>query len=146
MEQLKISTRAKDERIDLKLHPKRPALPTKMSDAAEQDVQKFLKKTGVLSKKGKEQINDHDLSRLLPGQWLNDEIINFYGQMLVERSAESEATKENKKQKFLNVHYFNTFFWTKLLDPGYEKARLAKWTKKVNMHQILFLVCLLKLF
>ena len=32
----------------------------------------------------------------------------------------------------LNVHYFNSFFFEKLSQEGYEKARLAKWTKKVR--------------
>jgi len=33
----------------------------------------------------------------------------------------------------LSVHYFSTFFWTKLEKDGYEKGRLAKWTKKVDI-------------
>ena len=63
-------------------------------------------------------------------EWLNDEIINFYGQLIMARSMEAEATKENKS-KVLNAHVFNTFFWPKMKS-GYEKGRLAKWTKKVR--------------
>lgn len=79
-------------------------------------------------------MNDQDLSRLKPGQWLNDEIVNFYGAMILGRS---EGCKENpgkggaNGKKALNVHYFSTFFWSKLKE-GYEKSRLAKWTKKVS--------------
>jgi hypothetical protein len=29
------------------------------------------------------------------------------------------------------VHVFNTYFMTKLLEMGYEKSKLNKWTKKV---------------
>lgn len=54
--------------------------------------------------------------------------------MILERS---EACKENPgangRKKPLNVHYFNTFFWSKLHGEGYERARLAKWTKKVQL-------------
>ena len=72
-----------------------------------------------------------------PGQWLNDEVINFYGSMILARA---EASKENpavngvnpRKRKPLDAHYFSTFFWSKLKGEGYEKARLAKWTKKVS--------------
>jgi Ulp1 family protease len=79
---------------------------------------------------------DTDIARLQPCQWLNDEIINFYGAMILGRS---EGSKENPaingvahgRRKPLNVHYFSTFFWSKLWNEGYEKARLAKWTKKV---------------
>jgi sentrin-specific protease 1 len=95
---------------------------------------------GVVSKFAREQVTDRDLSRLKPGQWLNDEIINFYGQLIM---SQSDACKENPsvngvngvkivgKKKMLSVHYFSTFFWSKLKGEGYEKGRLAKWTKKV---------------
>lgn len=68
--------------------------------------------------------------RLRPGQWLNDEVINFYGEMLMARAEES---KENSKQGILNAHYFSTFFWSTLTQKGYEKGRLAKWTKKFDL-------------
>jgi sentrin-specific protease 1 len=57
--------------------------------------------------------------------------------------ARSEASKENpgsqrngkttKKARFLDVHYFSSFFWSKLTKEGYEKGRLAKWTKKIDI-------------
>lgn len=65
---------------------------------------------------------------MLPCQWLNDEIINFYGAMILERA---QNNKEN--DKFLKVHYFSSFFWSKLKSAGYEKGRLAKWTKAVRV-------------
>jgi sentrin-specific protease 1 len=40
-----------------------------------------------------------------------------------------------RKNKPLNVHYFSTFFWSKLKGEGYEKGRLAKWTKKFDLFQ-----------
>lgn len=66
--------------------------------------------------------------RLKPGQWLNDEVINFYGALILARSEEAQKGKS----KALDVHYFNTFFFAKLEDLGYEKARIGKWTKKVG--------------
>lgn len=77
-----------------------------------------------------------------PGQWLNDEVINFYGALLLCRSESSKesAPKTNGdltdgpiegRRAPLNAHYFSSFFWPKLTQDGYEKGRLAKWTKKV---------------
>ena len=102
-------------------------------------------------------MTDRDLSRLLPSQWLNDEIINFYGQMILSRSNTAQkkkglsmgangvngvngvngfskgcATRGKLGSMILDVHYFSTFFWSKLKGDGYEKGRLAKWTKKVS--------------
>jgi sentrin-specific protease 1 len=113
-----------------------------------------------VSKTGREQVADRDIARLRPCQWLNDEIINFYGQLILSRS---ESQKENAtptpadghingfvngikgkgkgraeipEKKSLDVHYFSTFFWPKLTGDGYEKGRLAKWTKKVLISNI----------
>jgi sentrin-specific protease 1 len=65
---------------------------------------------------------------LKPAQWLNDEVINFYGALIMARSEESKKSNG----KILDAHYFSTFFFAKLEDPGYEKARIGKWTKKVS--------------
>ncbi|KAG5341382.1 hypothetical protein C0989_011093 [Termitomyces sp. Mn162] len=102
-------------------------------DDAQVDI--ILKKRGVVSKYAREQVNDTDLSRLQPGQWLNDEIINFYGALLLGRSDESKENPPKQKvngSQVLNIYYFSTFFWPKLKE-GYEKGRLAKWTKKVDI-------------
>lgn len=84
----------------------------------------------------REQVSDTDLSRLRPSQWLNDEIINYYGAMIQKRSDLARGAKENagvKGKQILNVHYFSSFFWSKLKSAGYEKGRLAKWTKSVRL-------------
>ncbi|KAL5535201.1 hypothetical protein ACEPAF_3295 [Sanghuangporus sanghuang] len=132
LEGLTLRTRSKNEHIKDRLHPKRKPIPERLPSDAEREVNALLRKRGVVSKAGREQVSDADLARLMPGQWLNDEIINFYGQLIVDRAAEAEAAKENEKGKLWNVHYFSTFFWPKL-QSGYEKGRLAKWTKKVDI-------------
>ena len=142
LDQLQISARAKDEEIERRLRgPKRTPLPDRLPAEDDSEVDSFLAMRGIVSKFAREQVTDRDLSRLTPGQWLNDEVINFYGQLIM---SQSDACKENPgvngvngvkvvgKNKMLNVHYFSTFFWSKLKAEGYEKGRLAKWTKKVS--------------
>ena len=128
---MKLSQRRRDLDIEERLRPKLiPPTPLPPEDDARVDV--LLRKRGIVAKFAREQVSDNDLCRLRPSQWLNDEIINFYGAMILARS---EECKENppktriKGRKVLNVHYFSTFFWPKLKE-GYEKGRLAKWTKK----------------
>ncbi|RKP39788.1 hypothetical protein BJ085DRAFT_43705 [Dimargaris cristalligena] len=65
-------------------------------------------------------ISGSDLRTLTDGQWLNDEVINFYVSMIVERSKTSDTLPQ--------VHTFNTFFYAKLRDEGYSKVR--RWSKK----------------
>ncbi|EIM92773.1 cysteine proteinase [Stereum hirsutum FP-91666 SS1] len=119
------------------LQSRAKGLPTSLKPAEEAQVKAILSKQDVVSKCLREQVAAKDVKRLKPGDWLNDEIMNFWGAMILERS---EAMKENstagateEEGKILNVHYFSTFFFTKLVHPGYEKSRLAKWTKRFDI-------------
>jgi sentrin-specific protease 1 len=125
--------RLKDERINQRLRPKAVPLPTSLPPADDAEVTALLKKSGVIAKVARETVSSSDIARLRPGQWLNDEIINFYGALITAR-AEEKDKKESLRGKPLSVHCFSTFFWPKLCDDGYEQGRLAKWTKKVSCY------------
>ncbi|KAF7794126.1 hypothetical protein EIP86_005256 [Pleurotus ostreatoroseus] len=139
---LRQAARLKDEEIEQRLRPKPLPLPDELPPEAEAEVDALMRRRGVIAKCVREQVSDKDLVRLRPGQWLNDEIINFYGQLIMSRSEAARGDKENKGKEVvgkggrkapLNAHYFSTFFWTKLKDAGYEKGRLSKWTKKFDL-------------
>ena len=72
-----------------------------------------------------------DLRLLNPGQWLNDEVINFYMAMLQERADNDLIEVDGKKKKRRDIHCFNSFFYAKLGD-DYAKSRIGRWTKKVQ--------------
>ncbi|XP_044500131.1 ubiquitin-like-specific protease ESD4 isoform X2 [Mangifera indica] len=63
------------------------------------------------------------LQCLRPGAWLNDEVINVYLGLLKER-------EKRDPQKFLKCHYFNTFFYKKLVsgNNGYDYKAVKRWT------------------
>eukprot|EP00066_Takifugu_rubripes_P030908 XP_011620174.1 PREDICTED: sentrin-specific protease 1 [Takifugu rubripes] len=63
-----------------------------------------------------------DLQTLSNLNWLNDEVINFYMNLLVERS---------QKPNLPSVNVFNTFFYPKLRKSGYCAVR--RWTKKMDI-------------
>lgn len=63
-----------------------------------------------------------DLQTLSNLNWLNDEVINFYMNLLVERS---------KDPSLPSVNTFNTFFYPKLRSSGYSAVR--RWTKKMDI-------------
>jgi sentrin-specific protease 1 len=128
-DRLRLSARHRDEAIEKLLRPK---LPKALPPDADEQVRLLLCKRGNISKIARESVSDRDLSRLLPCQWLNDEIINFYGAMILTRSESNHKADHPTKRKILDAHYFSTFFWPKLQNEGYEKGRLAKWTKKVR--------------
>ncbi|EIW64905.1 cysteine proteinase [Trametes versicolor FP-101664 SS1] len=137
LDQLRLSRLAQDEEIEERLRPKRKPLPASLPPADEAAVDALFRRSGVISKIAREQVSQEDIVRLQPCQWLNDEVINFYGQLILTRAEES---KENPgagggagRKKPLNAHYFSTFFWSKLKGQGYQKARMSKWTKKIDI-------------
>lgn len=79
----------------------------------------------VLMSKFNLSISRHDIQTLQwnPLTWLNDEVINFYMELLAERSRSNE--------KMPKVHGMNTFFLKRLLENGYSGVR--RWTRKVDI-------------
>jgi Ulp1 family protease len=76
-----------------------------------------------------------DISKLLPGQWLNDEVINFYGVMVMRRNQAATERRQKKQplegdEDLLDVWVFSSFFFEKLCNAGYQGVK--KWSKKVS--------------
>ncbi|KAH8100526.1 cysteine proteinase [Cristinia sonorae] len=131
LERLQAAQAEKNKKIDQRI---RPPFPTSLPPEADAQVDKYLRSRGKVWKCAREQVGEQDLSRLRPGQWLNDEIINFYG-ALIQQSSEENKENDVAGMKRPKVHQFSTFFWSKLKSSGYEKGRLAKWTKSFDIFQ-----------
>ncbi|XP_060054543.1 sentrin-specific protease 2 isoform X3 [Erinaceus europaeus] len=78
----------------------------------------------ILSSAFKLRITRGDIQTLKNYHWLNDEVINFYMNLLMER---------NKKQGYPTLHAFSTFFYPKLKSGGYQAVK--RWTKGVNLFE-----------
>ncbi|XP_062296209.1 sentrin-specific protease 2 isoform X3 [Scomber scombrus] len=84
----------------------------------------------VLSAAFKLRITQRDLGTLQEGGWLNDEVMNFYLSLVMERCS-SQATG-------LRVYSFSTFFFPKLRGGGGGgqtggHAAVKRWTKAVDL-------------
>uniref|UniRef100_UPI003D9C95FF sentrin-specific protease 5 n=1 Tax=Danio rerio TaxID=7955 RepID=UPI003D9C95FF len=66
----------------------------------------------------KHTLSLEDLSTLDDQNWVNDQVINMYGELIME------ATNHT-------VHFFNSFFYRQFVAKGYEGVR--RWTKKVDL-------------
>lgn len=79
------------------------------------------------------RITRKDIETLKKLNWLNDEIINFYFRMIVERSKETDNLP--------SVYATNTFFYSKLTSKGYKKVK--RWTRKVDIfsHTLMLIPC-----
>ena len=82
--------------------------------------------TGTIVSAFNVDIRKHDIHTLENGKWLNDEIINFYSQLIMQRA-------KTFSDSYPDVHVYNTFFYQTLSSSGYAKVR--KWSKKVWFFQ-----------
>jgi len=80
-------------------------------------------------------IKYEDLQRILPGQWLNDELINCYMSIINDES-------KKKENNYPKVHCFNTFFNVMLLNngKGYSYQRVSKWTKTFDIFALDYVI------
>ncbi|KAE8878634.1 hypothetical protein PF005_g16177 [Phytophthora fragariae] len=83
----------------------------------------------VLINKYNVGITRRHLQVLLPGVWLNDEVINFYYQMMSDR----DEALVNAGVLSKRSHFFNSFFFTKVSENGYNFINVRRWTRKIDL-------------
>ena len=81
-----------------------------------------------------DSVQRESFQRLLPGQWLNDEVIHYFLVMLSKRD---EALCQSGARSSRS-HFFKSYFMTKLLNIGalknegmYDYSNVKRWSKKV---------------
>ncbi|XP_061349211.1 putative ubiquitin-like-specific protease 1B [Gastrolobium bilobum] len=86
------------------------------------------KKVLVTHEKSNIEISGENFQCLRPHAWLNNEVINLYLELLKER-------ERREPHKFLNCHFFNTFFYIKLINGknGYDFNSVRRWTSKKKL-------------
>ncbi|XP_036389299.1 sentrin-specific protease 1 [Megalops cyprinoides] len=112
---------------EVKAIKEEPEFP-ELTEAMQGEVSRALKvgsQDEVLSEAFRLTIKRKDIQTLSHLNWLNDEVINFYMNMLVERSQRPDLP---------SVYTFNTFFYPKLRSAGFSAVR--RWTKKVDIFSV----------
>ncbi|KAJ8410096.1 hypothetical protein AAFF_G00211370 [Aldrovandia affinis] len=114
------------------VHPKRSSIETGLGPEFPvltkeilQEVSRALGQNDpnlVLSSAFKLRITQKDLATLRESSWLNDEVINFYLNLVMSRSEQDGGLK---------VYAFSTFFFPKLRGGGH--AAVRRWTKAVDI-------------
>lgn len=61
--------------------------------------------------------------KFLGRKWLNDEVINFYFQLMMERAKENPALPQ--------LHAFSTFLYPTVKKRGHSGVK--RWTRKVDL-------------
>ena len=123
-EQLARSMRLCEAVLDEREEPEEPAFPT-LTDGILKDVKNALvprPPDELLVEGFGLRITRKDIHTLADLNWLNDEVINFYMNLLIARGA---------TDRFPKVHAMNTFFYPKLISGGH--ASLKRWTKKIDI-------------
>ena len=126
VDQLLGAREARRKRLDMHGVLGRGPLPKALppdADAVVSDI--WDRRSGVVASMTGAQVEAHDMAKLRPGKWLNDEVINFYGQLLMQRSSQAEASD------CWRIHVFSSFFWQNLTTRGY--AGVRRWSRRVDL-------------
>jgi len=71
------------------------------------------------------ELERKDLRRLQHTEWLNDEVVNFYMNVVLTKRCKELGNK---------CHFFNSFFYPLLSSGGgYNYSRVQKWTKSIDI-------------
>ena len=85
--------------------------------------------SGTFTGQGTLEVTRKDVGTMAPGEWLNDEMVNF----TIGTMADREMARRGGKQP--KVHFFNTFFVKKMCDgdEGYNYNAVRRWTTKKKL-------------
>uniref|UniRef100_A0A0K8T5L9 Ubiquitin-like protease family profile domain-containing protein n=2 Tax=Lygus hesperus TaxID=30085 RepID=A0A0K8T5L9_LYGHE len=119
---LKITESILVEEEEEEITTEKPVLTPQMLSKVQNAQNPTLNPNQVLVSKFKLDIRRADFMTLKNLNWLNDAIINFYMELIVERSG--------SEKKYPSVYVFSTFFFPGLKN-GYERVR--RYTKKVDL-------------
>lgn len=71
----------------------RQALPAELTEEQDKMASATLSKRGQIAAIPGAQVEDHDVQKLRPRQWLNDEVINFYGNLILQRANDADKRR-----------------------------------------------------
>jgi len=136
----KMEARLQQEQRDQEAEKLASSLMQQLSDEDQERVFEALNDHGapteVIVQVGPDSIQRESIQRLLPGQWLNDEVIHYFYVVLSKRDEELCRAQPTRQRS----HFFKSFFMTKLLNEGnanpalegkYEYRNVKRWSKKV---------------
>jgi len=82
----------------------------------------------TISDKFNIQLKRSDIHRLRDYEWLNDEVVNFYLNLIMDRNKNSPNMPK--------IFVFNTFFYPIIEKSNYAYSRVRKWTKSVDLFSL----------
>eukprot|EP00941_MAST-03F_sp_MAST-3F-sp1_P003790 g3790.t1 len=114
----------------------RKTLTEKEAEKVSSVIQSHGSPNEVLVEKFKIPITRSDIKTLRPGAWLNDEVLNFYMEILQERNKQQLGKASGPEGKMTpDCHFFLSYFFTKLVfgPTGYCYSNVRRWTRKVDL-------------
>ena len=95
-------------------------------------VDPALPRDEVLAQIGKLKLSRIDVRCLIGTNWLTDEVINFYFEMLKARQLSVERNRLGTQR---TAYFFSTFFFSKLYMDRmqYDYSAVARWTRGIDL-------------
>ncbi|KAL3799204.1 LOW QUALITY PROTEIN: hypothetical protein ACHAW5_007243 [Stephanodiscus triporus] len=106
--------------------------------------------TEILAKQGADSVQRGSMQTLRPGQWLNDEVINYFLKNCLARRDEKMCARDagRRRSHFFNSFFVQTMFDEKNNDPKlrgrYNYKNVKRWSKKVpgkDIFNLKYILC-----
>eukprot|EP00270_Netrium_digitus_P008471 TRINITY_DN2535_c0_g1_i1.p1 TRINITY_DN2535_c0_g1~~TRINITY_DN2535_c0_g1_i1.p1 ORF type:complete len:227 (+),score=62.57 TRINITY_DN2535_c0_g1_i1:210-890(+) len=97
-----------------------------MEAAVEEALSPLADGAEILVRHQEEDLTRSQLQCLQPNDWLNNEVINVYLALLKER-------EQRNSGRFPTCHFFNSFFFTRLVSKGYDYKSVRRWTTQKKL-------------
>lgn len=84
------------------------------------------------------KLRGKDIARLRGRRWLNDEVLNAFISLVNARNAQAFRSvdmhqSERWRLSRPRTYVFNTFFYTRLMCPGYDYNGVKRWPRRANV-------------
>lgn len=136
-----ILARRREEEQQRQASERASSLLRPLTQEEESIVQKALYGVGpateILASQDADSVQRSSMQRLQPGQWVNDEIINYFLKNCLAKRDEKlcAAQPERKRSHFFNSYFVQTLFDEKNNNPSlrgrYSYKNVKRWSKKV---------------
>lgn len=78
-------------------------------------------------------ITTQDINRLEKGEWLNDNLIDFYNQYYMDNFDFSCHVDNNNTSNNIPIHYYNCLFYNQFISKSNNDKNISNWTKHIDI-------------
>lgn len=95
-------------------------------------VYDIFNRSGLISSFNDVEVHDDDIIELQDGRWISSNVIDLYGELIMDRARRDRVAPPANSSLYPDVHVFSVNFWYLLQKKGYKGGSLKQLTLHVT--------------